>query len=150
MNDKNKLAVNEIDNYIRENTWFDFHVWRYDGRNLIISGSIDLTYYHKLEIVFKDVFFASTFFESWRSNTNKPVIEIPEHKVNKALNLKFEIEQGYQIFLIRTEDFKNDIYIAAKEISFNTDTVYYYQKDNLGKNERLADYLINKDITGKE
>ena len=144
MNVKHNTIVKQIDDYIRQNAWFDFHLWRYDGRKLIISGSTDLTYYHKLEIIFTDVFFASTFFDGWNSDTNKPVIEIPEYELNIELNTKFEIEQGYQIFIINTEDYKNDIYIAAKEIEFNTDTVFYYQRENLGDNERLADFLIKK------
>jgi len=144
MNNKYKSVVNQIDDYIRQNTWFDFHLWRYDGRNLVISGSTDLTYYHKLEIIFTDVFFAFTFFQDWHSDTDKPVIEIPNPELNKQLNVKFEIEQGYQIFIIRTEEYKNDIYIASKKIEFNTDTVYYYQRENLDENERLADYLIKK------
>jgi len=116
MSDKYKSVVKQIDDHIRLNAWFDFHLWSYDGRNLVISGSTDLTYYHKLEIIFTEVFFASTFFEGWHSDTQKPVIEIPNTELNRALNTKFEIEQGYQIFIIRTEDYKNDIYVAAKEI----------------------------------
>ncbi|NOQ71790.1 MAG: hypothetical protein GQ574_07310 [Crocinitomix sp.] len=138
MNNTIASTVNSIDDYIRKNKWFDFHLWRYDGRNLIIAGSSDLTYYHKLEIIFTDVFFASTFFEGWHSDTDKAVIELPDPEFNKELNIKFEIEQGYQVFIIRTEDYKNDIYIAAKEIGFNTDTVYYYYRENLKDNERLA------------
>lgn len=141
MNNKTESTVKEIDNYIRKNKWFDFHLWRFDGRKLIIAGSTDLTYYHKLEIIFIDVFFASTFFECWQSDTENNVIELPEPSLNIELNSKYEIEQGYQVFIIRTENYKNDIYIAAKEIEFNTDTVYYYQRKNLKENERLADYL---------
>jgi len=144
MNDKCKSIVKQIGDYIRQNAWFDFHLWRYDGRNLVISGSTDLSYYHKLEIIFTDVFFASSFFEGWHCDTDKPVIEIPNTELNIELNIKFEIEQGYQIFIIRTEDYKNDVYVAAKEIEYNTDTVYYYQRENLGDNERLADFLKKK------
>lgn len=144
MSEKYKSVVKQIDDYIRESAWFDFHLWRYDGRNLVISGSTDLTYYHKLEIIFTDVFFASTFFAGWHSDTDKPVIEIPNTELNMELNIKFEIEQGYQIFIIKTEDYKNDIYVAAKKIEFKTDTVYYYKRENLDDNERLADYLMEK------
>ena len=144
MIDKHKSVVTKIDDHIRENAWFDFHLWRYDGRNLVISGSTDLTYYHKLEIVFTDVFFASTFFEGWHSDTDKPVIEIPDTDLNRELNIKFEIEQGYQLFIIRTEDYKNDIYVAAKDIDFNTDTVYYHYKEYLKDNERMADFVTKK------
>jgi hypothetical protein len=105
---------------------------------LIIAGSKDLSYCHNLEIIFTDVFFASTFFNGWQSDTSKPVIELPDIETNLNLNVKFEIEEGYQMFIIRTEDYENDIYIAAKEIDFNTDTVYYYQRENLKENERLS------------
>lgn len=144
MDNKYQTTVKQIDDYIRQHTWFDFHVWRYDGYKLTLAGSTDLSYYHQLEITFKEVFFASTFFEEWHSDTEKSVIELPDTELNRALNIKFEIEQGYQIFVIKTDDYKNDIYIASREIEFNTDTVYYYQRENLGENERLADFLIKK------
>jgi len=144
MKDKNKSIVKLIDEYIRQNAWFDFHLWKFDGENLVISGSTDLIYYHNLEIIFSDVFFASIFFKDWQSDTQKSVIEIPDVDLNKKLNIKFDIEKGYQIFIIRTENYKTDIYVAAKEIDFNTDTVYYYQRENLKDNERLADFLMKK------
>lgn len=136
--------VKEIDRRIREHDWFDFHVTSYNGRVLEIVGSMDLSYYHQLEIIFEDVFFASIFFERWHSDTKKPVIELQDSDLNKELNMRFEIEQGYQLFVIRTEDYENDIYIAAKKISFNSDTVYYYDKADLKENERLAEFVKKK------
>ena len=103
-----------------------------------------MTYYHQLEIIFESIFFASTYFQEWRSDTKKPVIEIPEFSLNKELNLRFEIEKGYQVFIMRTEDYKNDIFIAAKEISYNTDKVYYYDKIDLKEDERLAEFVKKK------
>ena len=101
MNDKHKSIVKQIDDYIRQNAWFDFHLWRYDGRKLIISGSTDLTYYHKLEIIFTNVFFASTFFEGWHSDTDKPVIKIPELELNRDLNIKFESNKDIKYSSLR-------------------------------------------------
>ncbi len=141
MKNKYESTVEKIDKHIRENAWFDFHVWRYDGRRFVISGSTDLMYYHKLEITFTKVFFASIFFEGWHANTSEPVIGLPDKELTKELNMKFEIEEGYQIFVLKTEDFQNDIYVAAKEIDFNTDTVYYYRRQNLKENERVADFV---------
>lgn len=149
MNQKHKTTVEAIDKYIRQHTWFDFHVWRYDGHRLTLAGSMDLTYYHQLEIIFSEVFFASTFFETWCSDTTKPVIILPDPTLNKTLNIKFEIEQGYQIFILKTEDYKNDIYIAAKEIAFNIDKVLYYEKEDLKENERLADFVIKNKFKNK-
>ena len=84
--------------------WFDFQIIEYDGYKLTIAGSIDLIYYHTLEVVFQDVFFVSGFFEGWRSDTSKPVFILPENE--SEMNQKFEIEQGYQLFIFITEDYK--------------------------------------------
>ena len=99
-----KPTVEKIDKYIRESLWFDFQIIEYDGYKLTIAGSIDLIYYHTLEVVFQDVFFVSGFFEGWRSDTSKPVFILPENE--SEMNQKFEIEQGYQLFIFITEDYK--------------------------------------------
>src|SRR5882724_11984100 len=125
MKDKNYKIVVEIDGVIRQNLWFDFYILKYDGNNLTLAGSTDLTYYHTLEIIFEEVFFVSSF-QGWRSDTNKVVIEIPSEELARELNLKYEIKQGYQVFIIHPEDYKNDIFIAAKRIAYRTDTVTYY------------------------
>ena len=55
-----KNIVSEIDQIIRKNKWFDFHVLRYDGHKMIIGGSTDLTYYYNLELIFEDIFYNSS------------------------------------------------------------------------------------------
>lgn len=141
-----KNIVCEIDQIIRKNKWFDFHVLQYDGHKMIIGGGADLTYYHNLELIFEDIFFVSAYFNGWHTDTSKPVIEIPDSSLIQDLNTKFDIEQGYQLFIIHTEDYSNDIYIAAKNLTFNTDTVYYYEREGLKENERLADLIKIKKI----
>ena len=125
MNNQLQQVVSEIDQEVRSHPWFDFHVLEYDGYRLSIVGGQDLTYSHELELIFEDVFFASIFFEGWHTDTDRPVIELPSKKLNKELNMKFEIQQGFQVFIIHSEDFQNDIYVAAKTLCYSTDTVYY-------------------------
>lgn len=119
--DNNQRIVNELDNFIRHQGWYDFQMWSYDSWNLIIGGSYDLTYYHTLEITFSQTFFVSGFFQSWNSDTNNPVIEMIKGELENELNRKYEIEQYHQLFIIRTEDYKNDIIIASRGISYETD-----------------------------
>ncbi|MDA9339619.1 hypothetical protein N9Q68_01465 [Polaribacter sp.] len=123
-------VVENIDKIIRSNEWFDFHVLNYDGRTLKIGGGINLTYYHSLEILFTDVFFVHGFFQTWHSETKDQVLLIPDEELNQELNIKFEIEKGYQIYIFRTEDYKNDVYIAAKQITFNENIQRYYEGKN--------------------
>lgn len=131
--------VKEIDGIVRQQKWFDFHVLSYDGFKLTIGGSIDLNYYHSLEIIFNDVFFVSGFFKGWHSDTHSDVFLLPDNEIE--LNRQFEIEQGYQLFVFKTEDHKSDFTVAAKSLSFNTDTVFYYDRQDLKENERIADFV---------
>lgn len=138
MMDEVHKTVEEVDTLIRQHLWFDFRVFSYIGSDLIISGSTDFTYYHQLELCFHNVFFASVYFRNWRSDTTKPVFVIPEHFQSCQLNSQFDIEQKYRLFLFRTEDFKNDVIIAAESFSYNTDTVLYYYREDLLPGQRLA------------
>ena len=141
MNEHIRNTVVKIDEHIRRELWFDFHVINFDGQKLTIAGGIDLHYYHSLELIFEDVFFVSCFFQGWHSNTGLPVFVLPELSQQIELNLKFEIEQGYQLFVFKTKDYKNDCYVAAANISFNTDTVFYHYRPDLKENEHIADFV---------
>lgn len=138
---KNEKITEEIDELIRKQGWFDFHVVSFDYFKLIIAGSHNLTYYHTLEIVFDAVSIVICDFCGWRSNTSEKVFFIPEDE--KELIVKYNIDKDYQLFKFKTDDTCQDISIAAHTISFNTDTVYYYNKPNLDINERVA-YFINR------
>jgi len=63
------------------------------------------------------------------------------------LNLKFEIERGYQLFLFKTDDYQQNVIIAAGSLTYNRDTVYCHDRANLGNGERLADLLGPNRIT---
>ena len=139
---KNIETSRQINEIIQKETCFDFHILSFDGHRLIIGGSIDLTYYHNLEVVFEDIFFVSSFFKKWQSNTKQTVFKIPDNEIQ--LNEKYEIEQDYQLFMFQTEYFKNDVLIAANSISYNTDKVFYYDKSDLKSNERIAEFVKNK------
>ena len=142
MTNEIKNKVLEIDTKIRQHKWFDFQVINYDGFKLTVAGSVDLTNYHSLEIIFEDIFFVSGFFRGWHSNTKQITFLLPDDE--KKMNEKYEIEQGYQLFIFKTEDYSNDVLIAAKHITFNTETVFYYDRSDLKENERVADFVKKK------
>jgi len=142
VNEEIKNIVLEINNEIQQQDWFDFHILSFDGFTLKVAGGTDLAYYHKLEVIFEDIFFVSGFFKNWRSNTKERTFILPLNE--EEMNRKYEIELGYQLFIFRTEDYENDVLIAAKKIRYNTDTVYYYERTDLKENERLADFVIKK------
>lgn len=60
------------------------------------------------------------------------------------MNFQLEIEEGYDLFVFKVEDSKNDVVIAAESVSYNTDTVLYYYREDLQPGMRLADSIIRK------
>ena len=110
-----KNVLNEINDFISQHSWMDFEVKSYDGFCLVIAGSTDLLYYHLFEISFEDVFWFSGFVSGWRTDTSKEVV-----KLNTEYQ-KFEIEKGYQLFEFVTEDYQNNVFVAARKMSFNTE-----------------------------
>ena len=136
-----KAIVDEINSYIRKNCIDEFELKSYDGRQLSIVGSTDLIYYHKIEILFTEAFFVSAYFQRWYSNIDNSIIELLDEDERKMANIPFEIESGYELFMMKSADFENEMIVAAKTIHFNTDIVYFYRRHNLGFNERLADFL---------
>lgn len=105
-------------------------------------GSTDFSYYHQLEIVFEDIFFVFGNFSTWGSDTEKQVFGFPDNE--DELITRFNIEQNYQLFEFRQDGLDNDFLIASNTLTYNKDRVYYYQRENLQPNERLADFVDKK------
>lgn len=134
--------INAINAIVKKQSWYDFEVQDLKGNNLTVIGSLDFSNNHTLEITFTDVFHMS-LNTSWSSDTSEKVLLLAEGEEARKINLKFRIEQGNFLFRFIPEDFGEDtgFYIAAKDLSFNTDTVYYYKKDDLKAGERIADWV---------
>ncbi len=141
LKNQNLEKVTVINQIIKKQEISDFQIISYDKTCLVVGGSFDLTYYHTLEIIFTDVFFFKGYFEGWQADFLDTVFEIPKNE--KELNLKYEIEHPYQLFVFRTDNKQNDIIIAANSVSYNTDTVFYYNRPDLKDNERIAYFVKN-------
>jgi len=132
--------VEQINTILSKENWLDMEVLGMKGGSLTIIGSTDFTYSHSLEIKFEDVFYMSINME-WKADTSKPFLYLVDSSERIDINQKYRIEQGNTLFKILSEDLETPFYISAKKISFNTDNVLYYRKDNLENNERIADWV---------
>ena len=118
--------IEQINSFVKNKHWIDFE-FRESGNDIVLIGSKDFTYYHEIEITFKNVKKYS-LEENWSVDTSKDFII----KSNEA-------------YLINNEDIPLEKhFLQAQEVIFNTDTVFYYKRDNLKEGERLADF-INKE-----
>jgi hypothetical protein len=120
--------------------WLDMEFHEFTGTDLHIICGIDTTVGHSLEIIFEDVFHM-TLNSSWMTETSKPVIILSQGEELQHINLKYGIEQGYLLFKILSEDVKSPFFVAARSIRFDTTRVYYYKRENLADNERIADWV---------
>jgi hypothetical protein len=142
MTDETRKKIEEIDAIIRQNAWFDFSVYSYDGSNLVVTGSTGFSYYHELEVTFHNVFFASGYFRDWKSDTTQPVFMTLKQEDAYKMNFQLEIEAGYDLFVFKVEGSKNNVVIASKNISYSTDTVLYYYREDLQPGMRLAPNVV--------
>ncbi|GAB3841770.1 hypothetical protein [Hymenobacter jeollabukensis] len=142
MTDETRKMAGKIDAIIRSNAWFDFSVDSYHHSNLTVVGSTDFSYYHQLEVTFHNVFFAACYFRDWKSDTTAPVFIIPAQVEAHRINFQLQIEAGYDLFVFKVENSETDVVIAAETISYNTDTVLYYYRDDLQPGMRLADFVV--------
>ena len=138
MNVKNK--IDQINALISQNPWMDMEILNLKSNNLTVSGSIDFTYGHSIEIMFEEVFHMSLNSE-WKSDTAQPVLHLVEGEEAIQIYQKHQIEQGNFVFKIIAEGFDTPFYIAAKALNFNTDRVLYFKKEKLEANERIADWV---------
>lgn len=117
-NEKEKI-VKEINDYIQNGLWLDFEVNHYSKNKLIVYGGLDLIFSHDIEVHFEDVFFVSLPME-WKTDTKKTVFQILDGEEVKILNIKFRVEQGYNVFKFKAEDYPDDFgcLIGAKKISY--------------------------------
>lgn len=95
--------VNLINEFVRQNVFFEFSIYAYSGRKLILGGSPDLLYYHNLEIHFSEPFFISGK-TSWVADTDKVAIEHPSEEELMDYNLKNWIEVGYHTLKFIDQD----------------------------------------------
>jgi len=115
--------VKEINAIVRKDLWMDMDFSSWSGGELTIIGGIDLSISYTMELVFKDVYWAS-IRQSWNTDTKSDVFFLVEGEEAKVLNGRFSIEIGYFLFKIITEHYAEPIYIAAKDIEYSTGKVY--------------------------
>lgn len=133
---KNLLdQVNSL--FIAESDIDFFKVQNYDGKTLHIIAGRELTVAHNLELQFENVTFFKGDFE-WSRNDEKPLIHLAEIEEKPgSLRFKFMLESdGYYY-----SNHNHKIEIWAEDFSYDTTTVYYWNKQDLQEGERIAAWV---------
>lgn len=115
-----KIEIDKINNYLKKCLWMDFELSYSSGKEVIISGSIDMSQNnYAIDVFFEEPFHISSLF-FWHTDTQKIFIElITSSEELYSMNTKYSIEEGNYIFKIYPEDYESFIYIIAKKIKCN-------------------------------
>jgi hypothetical protein len=115
-------TINTINNIVQKQLWMDFEFNQFNGYELIIGGTIDLSDNNYLiTIKFSDINFLC-LNASWKSDTTKEVLRVLSPDEVQSLKENATIENEYIIFQFIAEDLVTKLYIAAKSISFEYDS----------------------------
>ncbi|NIA00208.1 hypothetical protein [Massilia sp. CCM 8734] len=133
-----------LNNRFLQELWLDFEIINLQNGILKIKASKDFCYFHDCEIEFSDVrYFSGPML--WRTSPNEGLTEIlPKDEVVNMINEHaFETPCNAISFITETS---YKVIIVCASIKVNFDRVYYFAKENLGLNERIAeDVDFNRD-----
>ena len=120
--------VSAIKEHDWKQSWLDFSVFLYERDCLTISGSYDLSYYHNFELVITSPFFISGTID-WSCDVNDDFIKISKSSLEDEFIIEFYSDDELTFKII------------GKDISINFDTVFYYKREDLKPDERLAYFI---------
>ena len=115
-NIENINNINKINNFLLNSNCTDFRIKCFDGGQLYIVGSFDLSYYHEIEIVFYDVFeiVMETFVQIGFSKSSQPPFQCDVTDDNMAK-------------IIITDDADKKHFIICERVDGTIGTVKYYK-----------------------
>jgi len=132
--------LTKINSVIRNKSIPDFQIYSYNPNNILLVGSHDLCYYHELEIEFKEVWYLSLPTEFCY-----PTFRFVTLEESNSIKRFVDIEAEAIIYGVEAETSSSieplTFYIVAETISVRERKVYYYQRENLQANEKIADWV---------
>lgn len=132
-----ELIVNEA---ISRMPWCD--VWIVPGafNTFVLALSVDLDYYHTIEVTFHQVLF-SKIKHTFKVDVSKGLFQPVSESELASLHRQNLVEVGYQLYQLIDED-NNLFYVVADSFTVSFDTVYHYINDELEAGERIANWVM--------
>ena len=132
-------SLTEI-NLIVSNSIPDFQIYSYHLNNLLLVGSFDFSYYPELEIEFKEVDYLSLPTEFYY-----PLLRLATIEESKSIKRLVAIEPEATGYTVEAETSSllspPTFYIVVETVSVRKGKVYYYRRENLQANEKIADWV---------
>jgi hypothetical protein len=135
-------TLDAINDYLKDFAWFDFMVSDFDGSSLYLIGSVDLSYYYQLEVIFKQATFIQCSSSFHTSPSEETVFQLATEEERQKIN-QYENDCGYSIVVkIKPEDSEECFFIACYGIEFSNKLVKYHLSD--GSDSELKQKIIKK------
>lgn len=124
-----QAAIDQANKYINGVGWFDFSVNDYNGQDLSIIGSIDLSYYYQMEVIFE----GATYFNissSWNTSpSEETVFTLGDCEDFKEVN-QYAVNGGYSVVVkIKSEDNDKHFLVACYGVMVKQGLVKYDRSD---------------------
>lgn len=132
--------INEI---VEKTNIDDFRIDSYTGANLLITGSFDFAYYHEVEVEFHEVMYLSlpVLFSN-------PLFRLASDVEIEVVRKFIAVSDRHTVYCIEAESDasfeKIPFYVVAESVRLREGTVYYYEREHLEENERIADWVKRK------
>lgn len=142
-----KLKIQEINQILEKFDWLDFQIIRsstFEKEVVVLHGSKDFSYYHNIEITIIGAIFVC-FPNSWTCEpSNDATIQFYEKYSSAWKNISNFLNFYPSANIISfSNDEQVNIFCFFDDLHFDCTTVYYYERENLGPNERVADWVTS-------
>jgi hypothetical protein len=114
-------SIVELNALIKSELWYDFYVASFDGRSMVLKGSLDTSYGHNLEIYLKQVSYVDAPIE-WKIDTDEPIVaqifsreDLEEYQRERYLDTTDGIVLGFKAECF---DSKQWFYFVVQSFSF--------------------------------
>jgi hypothetical protein len=136
----NMNELNRLNEIVETTNTVHFRIQSYDSVNLMLTGSLDLCYYHEVELVFHAVSYISLpadfRYPKCRKATLMEVAEIGNFIAVDTNETVFCIEAATSSSLE-----KLPFFVVAESVSLKEGIVFYYERENLKEGERIAPWV---------
>ncbi len=134
-------TIDQLQPWLIQEQIEDFYVLRQtEWGRLVIAGSRDYSYYHNVELIFHEVQFLMLPTQVFTVERIRLATAEERADLNRSMHGH---EQMGRVFCLESSFEGTRYYVVARQLEYNTDTVYYYNRPELGQGERIAEYLLD-------
>lgn len=137
----NRDALARANEIVRTTNTTDFRVQSYTPWRLLLIGSMDLDYYHEVELEFRGV----SYVELHTLDVLNPEFAVAMPEERGARRARLDVDADDVLFKITVWQAGRPVpppyWIVARDVELREGLVYHYARANLQAGERIASWV---------